>query len=399
MGAIVNRLTFPRNLPREHYDSLDGRPAIPIPVKVHNTIHRIYMTIFEPTRNRIDLLLDTLSSEPVFEFQESDVDAQSPDDATTLRTPEYNSRGASMNHHRGYSREDREHSVYSNPERSTNTDVTLIFSHGNAETIYGMMDILQHIADSLSVRIIAYDYEGYGKSEGRPSELALYRDILTVFKYVRRRFLFTSIFVVGRSIGTVPSIFLAKMLVTNPVFQKDSEFVQGLILMSPPSSALNVVTAKKVSSQVDWFKSDRRIGKVNVPILLIHGTADSIVPIRNSYMLMQNYLRSKCSPAAFKRLEGCFSNISAGTIGFESAGLGIHYMAYMHNLTFLSVAEGGHNDLFHLHEHVIFPCILKFIRSTGASLESFIHHRPLRILEECIICEDMSSTTSPATLQ
>ena len=53
---------------------------------------------------------------------------------------------------------------------------TILYSHGNAEdlgTLQGLLEYYQH--QGLSV--FAYDYEGYGHSEGTPNEANTYRDI------------------------------------------------------------------------------------------------------------------------------------------------------------------------------------------------------------------------------
>ena len=78
---------------------------------------------------------------------------------------------------------------------------------------------------------MAYDYSGYGESNGRPSEEAMYQDHMAVFTLVLSRYKLTQkdIVLVGHSIGTVAAVELASKVE-----------VAGVILEAPIISGLKV---------------------------------------------------------------------------------------------------------------------------------------------------------------
>lgn len=104
--------------------------------------------------------------------------------------------------------------------------VTILFSHGNAEDIGMIYEWFCEFTRELNVNLFAYDYEGYGKASGTPSEASCYEDIEAAYN-----FLITSlhippsnIIIYGRSVGSGPSCYLAERL------SKENTKVGGLIL-------------------------------------------------------------------------------------------------------------------------------------------------------------------------
>jgi hypothetical protein len=87
---------------------------------------------------------------------------------------------------------------------------TILFSHGNAEDLGDIEPLLLRL-QALGLDVIAYDYEGYGQSEGRPSEARVYADIDAVYRYLteQRGVPSERILAYGRSLGGGPSVDLA----------------------------------------------------------------------------------------------------------------------------------------------------------------------------------------------
>jgi abhydrolase domain-containing protein 17 len=145
---------------------------------------------------------------------------------------------------------------------------TVLFSHGNAEDIGDDQELLERIrADGFAV--FAYDYQGYGTSEGRPSERHAYED-----EYAAYDFLVQSLHVqpsriiaFGRSVGSGPACDLA---LRRPV--------AGLILESAFTSAFRVMTRVRILP-FDKFDNLHKIKSVHCPVLIIHGTEDSVINI------------------------------------------------------------------------------------------------------------------------
>jgi dipeptidyl aminopeptidase/acylaminoacyl peptidase len=61
---------------------------------------------------------------------------------------------------------------------------TILYCHGNAGNIYSRIPSLDSLLQTGSV--IMFDYRGYGKSEGQPSEKGLYQDAFAVWEYATK---------------------------------------------------------------------------------------------------------------------------------------------------------------------------------------------------------------------
>jgi fermentation-respiration switch protein FrsA (DUF1100 family) len=145
---------------------------------------------------------------------------------------------------------------------------TVLFSHGNAEDIGYDAPLLEQIRDA-GFSVLAYDYQGYGTSEGRPTEEHAYDDENAGYSYLVQTMHVqpTRIIVFGRSVGTGPATDLAS--------RRD---VAGLILQSPFLSAFRVMTRVSVFP-FDRFNNLRKIKKVHCPVLIIHGTEDTVINV------------------------------------------------------------------------------------------------------------------------
>lgn len=144
---------------------------------------------------------------------------------------------------------------------------TILYSHGNAEDLGSILPFLE-ILHSKGFSIFAYDYHGYGTSEGRATEKNTYLDIQSAYYYLTQILKIPpeKIILFGRSVGTGPTIELASKVQT-----------AGVILESPMLTAYRVITVFPLFL-LDKYENNRKIGKISVPILFIHGTADKVIP-------------------------------------------------------------------------------------------------------------------------
>lgn len=153
---------------------------------------------------------------------------------------------------------------------------TFLYSHGNAEDLGRARPGLEALRD-LGFAIFAYDYRGYGTSQGTPSEPAIYQDIDAAYRYLTNtlKLPVDRVIVYGRSVGGGPSIDLASRVP-----------VAGLIVESTFTTAFRVVT--KISLYpFDRFANIVKIARVRCPVLIIHGTADRVVPFHHGKALYQ----------------------------------------------------------------------------------------------------------------
>ena len=126
-------------------------------------------------------------------------------------------------------------------ERRTSTTKTIIISHGNATDIGAMFPIQVVIAHSLDCDVVVYDYSGYGESGGIPTECATYRDIEAVYEYALENVTANqnpkNVILYGQSVGSGPCCHL--------IAQKNAEPIGGLILHSPFTSGMRVLTPSR----------------------------------------------------------------------------------------------------------------------------------------------------------
>ena len=158
------------------------------------------------------------------------------------------------------------------------SDVTWLWFHGNAGNISGRIGNLKQLHDSLGVNVFLFDYRGYGQSQGTPSEEGLYLDAEAALAYLNSREDVRSDRIVyfGRSLGGAVAVDLAGH---QPAY--------GLVLESPLPSisfvarqAYPILPAGFVRRILHArYDALSKIAGVMVPVLILHGDKDDIVPL------------------------------------------------------------------------------------------------------------------------
>ena len=170
---------------------------------------------------------------------------------------------------------------------------TLVWSHGNAGNIAGRAPVLQALA-AHGLGVLAYDYRGYGKSTGTPSEAGIYRDVEAAYDSVARPGVRLVAF--GESLGGAVSIHLVTV---RPC--------AALVVVSTFTTMRDVArshygVAGLLAGRA--FDSLARVRDVHVPILVAHGDADEVVP----YTLGEALFAAAAEPKRFLRLPGAHHN-------------------------------------------------------------------------------------------
>ena len=156
------------------------------------------------------------------------------------------------------------------------SSITVLWLHGNAGNISDRLDILRGFNHSLGVSSFIFDYRGYGKSEGRPSEKGLYEDARAAWEWLteQRGVPPGNIILYGHSLGTAVAVDLALGA---------GGSAAGLALESPFTSARALARRMYGGIPVDLFMSLHfdnigRVGGVKMPLLVIHGDKDATIP-------------------------------------------------------------------------------------------------------------------------
>lgn len=126
---------------------------------------------------------------------------------------------------------------------------------------------MRDIRDS-GFAIFACDYQGYGTSQGKPSEYNVYRDSSAAYGYLTEQLRVPPklIILYGRSVGGGPAVDLAAR-----------QSVGSLVVESSFVSVFRVLTRIPLFP-FDKFVNVDKIGKVRSPVLVIRGKADPVVP-------------------------------------------------------------------------------------------------------------------------
>jgi hypothetical protein len=144
---------------------------------------------------------------------------------------------------------------------------TLLYSHGNASDLNTTRPMLE-LLNSWGFSVFAYDYRGYGTSDGTPSEQNAYADVEAAYQYLVRELKVPEnrIIAYGRSLGGGPSVELAK-----------TRSLAGLVLESTFTSAFRVVVPIPILP-FDKFPNLSKLPQVKCPVLVMQGRSDEVVP-------------------------------------------------------------------------------------------------------------------------
>jgi hypothetical protein len=170
---------------------------------------------------------------------------------------------------------------------------TVLFCHGNAGNISHRLERIKFF-NRLGCNMLIFDYRGYGKSEGAPSERGLYDDAGSAYAYLLSRGIpADTIISYGESLGGAVSVDLASR---HPI--------AALILDSTFSSAKDM--ARRILPFIPYwifasrFDSTGKIRAIRVPKLIIHSLNDEIVPYEFSRALYE----ASAPPKEFLQVNG-----------------------------------------------------------------------------------------------
>jgi len=169
---------------------------------------------------------------------------------------------------------------------------TILFTHGNAEDIGELRDWMSTLSIEIKANICAYDYRGYGlnKPYGECSERDCYDDIYACYYWLieEKNIPKEKIVLFGRSLGTGPTVHMGAELFKKNKHNKSHQPFGGMILQSPLTSAVRVVSNYlTIFPATDMFQNVDKIDKVKVPVFIIHGDVDSVVPYSHGVKMQE----------------------------------------------------------------------------------------------------------------
>jgi fermentation-respiration switch protein FrsA (DUF1100 family) len=151
---------------------------------------------------------------------------------------------------------------------------TLLWFHGNAGNISHRLDNLKLLWDLAGLQVFIFDYREYGKSQGRISREGTFKDALAAYRYVTetRDIPAKELILFGRSLGTA----LATDLAVNHQC--------GALILEAPFTNSQDMAKLYAPFLFDWrpkvpYDNVGKIGQVRVPVMVVHGARDEIIPV------------------------------------------------------------------------------------------------------------------------
>jgi uncharacterized protein len=205
---------------------------------------------------------------------------------------------------------------------------SILYFHGNGETV-GTCDWIAPLYNEKKINFFVADYRGYGSSNGKPTISNMISDAHLIFagfkEIVGKQGNKNSLFVMGRSLGSIPAIEVASH------YQSD---IRGLIVESGMANNfrrlweyLRSTEGAPVMGEESPFLNKVKIRQVIKPTLIIHGEYDQLIPVREGEELYRNS-------------------------GAEKKSI-------------LIVPEADHNDVMIVKQSLYFDTIAEFVSANG----------------------------------
>jgi hypothetical protein len=154
----------------------------------------------------------------------------------------------------------------------------ILYYHGNGE-IAADYDNIEELYTRMGISLLVMDYRGYGTSSGSPQADNLVQDAQSIYAGLPQLLLDyhlspTSIYVMGRSLGSVPAIETALHF---------GQQLGGLIIESGFSDTFGLlqrlgVQVEGANEERDGFGNAQKMERITTPTLVIHGEDDYLIP-------------------------------------------------------------------------------------------------------------------------
>lgn len=149
----------------------------------------------------------------------------------------------------------------------------IVWFHGNAGNLTDRADMASELARR-NVSVFLFDYRGYGRSEGRATERGLFLDAAAAYGYART-LTGGPIVLYGESLGGPYAAWVAR----------EQEGVRGVILENTFPSLREMGNALYSPLPLGWtapfaLQTTAWLNDAGVPVLVMHGTRDLVIPYR-----------------------------------------------------------------------------------------------------------------------
>jgi len=166
---------------------------------------------------------------------------------------------------------------------------TILLFHGNGEIALDYRYIAPTFFE-INLNLAVVDFRGYGFSSGEPYYTSLISDAMPIYtafrEWMNQKGLLNSLFILGRSLGSVCAAEIGS---------HNLDDLRGIIFESGFASVYNMMTnlfrissPYLTSDSLEEYSNDTRVRKFKKPTLIIHGTADWIIPYTEAELIYKN---------------------------------------------------------------------------------------------------------------
>ncbi|MCF8056695.1 MAG: alpha/beta hydrolase [Desulfocapsa sp.] len=156
----------------------------------------------------------------------------------------------------------------------------ILFCHGNAGNISHRLDSLL-LFHKMGYSTFIFDYRGYGRSQGKPSESGTYLDVEAAWRYLtdKRSIAPSRIILFGRSLGAAIATHQATLHSPGALILESS-------FTSVPDMAAELYPflPARLLSRLD-YNVHQLLQEVSCPVLVVHSRDDEIIPFKHGRAL------------------------------------------------------------------------------------------------------------------
>ncbi len=156
----------------------------------------------------------------------------------------------------------------------------MLFLHGYDKNVTSWFAACTNLQKHVPINALIMDYRGYGQSTGTPSCKGLITDALAMYQHlINNGYKGEDISLYGQSLGSAVALELAtRVKIQSIAIQSSYISLRNLLKYHQPY-------IPSIFIKNDLFNPSELIKKINVPILIGHGSEDKISPLGNAYKL------------------------------------------------------------------------------------------------------------------
>jgi fermentation-respiration switch protein FrsA (DUF1100 family) len=165
-----------------------------------------------------------------------------------------------------------------------NSNRAVLYCHGNGEDVSSLGELAAMLGKTLQASVFAFDYRGYGQSQGRPDEAGCIADGNAAQHWLAERVGIrpNDVVLMGRSLGSAVAVELAA-----------DNGARALVIENAFPTMTDVAAFHYPWLPVRWIMSNRydnlsRIKRYEGPLLQSHGSQDELIPLQLARQLFDN---------------------------------------------------------------------------------------------------------------